>query len=130
MSREIKFRGKSIKTNKWVYGDLIHTPENKKRIIWFEPKGEIPLDVDYDSFNEIVESGSVGQFTGLTDKNGKEIYEGDVLLFEGYPNESIIFDEGSFGYKGIYGFNSLSETNLSIAEVIGNIYETPELLQS
>jgi len=107
MSREIKFRDYELVENVMRYFTL-DTYDRE----------------EHDCF------GNIMQFTGLTDKNGKEVYEGDILSFEGYPDSVINFDNGSFGYEGIYGFNTLSETNLSIAEVIGNIYETPNLLQS
>lgn len=70
--REIKFRALTKNNNVMVFGDLIHTPDNECRIIWFDDKK---------TYNEIVQSSSIGQFTGLKDIHGKEIYEGDVLEF-------------------------------------------------
>lgn len=78
------------------------------------------------------------QFTGLTDKNGKEIYEGDILkitafwdneLFYGCP---VVFDEGMFGFKikEYTTVNNVMDISAFITEVIGNIYENPELLES
>ena len=90
MDRLIEFRGLNKKTNEWVYGDLIHTPERTKRIIWFELKGEMPLDVDYNSFNEVVKTESVGQFTGLIDDYGVKIYEGDLVSIETEDGEYVL----------------------------------------
>lgn len=78
-----------------------------------------------DGGNELI----MQQFTGLQDKNGKDIYEGDILKYH-LPNECdviyiepVTFNEGCFELEGcsVYAFCELSE-------IIGNIYENPELL--
>ena len=124
--RTIKFRGFSncLFLDKWVYGYL--SDEDKIR-------GTDLLDCR-------VNYKSVGQFTGLYDKNGKEIYEGDILLHD-YGNYSLIeyreecmafcrVDANNVG--NINGYYNLREdawrSCLQRARVIGNQYENPELL--
>ena len=68
------------------------------------------------------------QFTGLKDKNGKEIYEGDIAIFGSDPAEQIIFKSGAFRWGGDFDY-ILQISEEYETEVIGNIYENPELLK-
>lgn len=81
MNREIKFRGKRLDNGEWVYGDLLHLVDG---VYISNDNGNNMAQVDPDT---------VCQFTGFTDKNGKEIYEGDVLRSDSYPYSCLEDDE-------------------------------------
>lgn len=121
--REILFRGKRIDNGEWIYGDLIQ--DGKGYVGMWE---QTPL-----SHNYKIDPSTVGQYTGLTDKNGKKIFEGDIVT--GFFNHEKIVgyifygSDASFfiqrdGLLGI-GLNNASDW----LEVIGNIHDNSELLE-
>ena len=139
--REIKFRGLSTDGEGWVYGDLAKYMNGEPIIMplsYFATRDFCNKDQDGNLVieKEIAVGGfffvlpeSVGQFTGLKDINGTDIYEGDVitynfLAFESYNsfNSKIFWDE----FMWLTDDHSLNR--LSNIEVIGNIHENPELL--
>lgn len=132
--REIRFRGKRIGTSEWVYGDLIH------RQIWSEAFPVIRMQDDgFDIYEECeVISETVGQYTGLKDKNGKEIFEGDIVFaIATYDcaNTVVVWDDGGFVlvpckyYKNYISRCGYKDIRFLDKEVVGNIHDNPELLE-
>lgn len=135
MNREIIFRGKSISTGKWLYGCLLKNEEGKFAVVK-------PFKVNMD--NECscceVDEETIGQFTGLKDKNGKEIYEGDILASEGKVIGWVQGGVRGYCYDVVYIDHPQWEKRWSLygtvvndypgkLEVIGNIYDNRELLE-
>jgi uncharacterized phage protein (TIGR01671 family) len=135
MNREIEFRGKRVDNSEWVYGDLTGGDTIHTKAPWVDSG-------TYEWWGYEVIEESIGQYTGLKDKNRKKIFEGDVVqitdvsLGEPYTSSSEIIwgQKGSWHPSGTYCEN-LSEYITSISgknnsTVIGNIHEHPELLKS
>ena len=124
--------------------------EIKFRVWWIHPESD-SSGFDYFKAGEALEQGDslqeymeMEQFTGLRDKNGKEIYEGDIVSIEhilvyertvSHPKRNAImtWDEGETGFR--LSSDSVKNTNPDIypvccLEVIGNIHENPELLEA
>lgn len=117
--REILFRGKRVDNGEWIEGNLIQYPLSSYSYIMS----------NYGFDDEIcVRSETVGQFTGLTDKNGKKIFEGDIVKYENKIYEIKYLEKyarfapsNEHSVFMVCAFNHL--------EVVGNIYDNPELLK-
>jgi uncharacterized phage protein (TIGR01671 family) len=131
--REIQFRGKRVSNSEWIYGDLHH--------------GILSKSVFVNGYE--VDPGTVGQYTGLKDKNDVGIYEGDIVTWDDRSNgkywrvAQVYYDKfgrlcykfthkttttdliGSIWYQGQFAYAETTHIDL---EIIGNIHENPELL--
>lgn len=138
MNREILFRGKRVDNGNWIEGyfvllaineglkHAIYTGTDEGRFILFE-----------------VIPDTVGQFTGLCDKNGNKIFEGDILTLEDTYNGDVQFSWGVFGiewtemkkHKNLRGFGARHNLRTfedgvnEDLEIIGNIFDNSELLE-
>ena len=125
--RSIKFRGKIKVSGKWMYGNITHLYEDEF----------MQIDIsDWDVFPE-----TIGQFTGIVDRNGVEIYEGDIIQTYDSSGKAILHEvyylesEARFATK-LISYENLNEGSLTQKwineldfEVIGNKFDNKELLQ-
>lgn len=129
--REILFRGKHKATGKWCEGNL-HVDKQGVAII-------APDDTPLGCYGQVAPD-TVGQYTGLTDKNGKKIFEGDIVRAVlpatkstqewVWPLQEVIFCEGAFGLERNKHFTPLHSYAVSVEfEIIGNIHDKPELME-
>ncbi len=125
--RTIKFRGKVKTTNEWVCGSLLVWGDGEHNIY-------VPREHNYkvDAYN--VEPSTIGQFTGAYDRNGKEIYEGDIVFAKSageFKKCLVVYADHSCNFilhTKIGPWYIHGEID-SMLEVIGNIHDNPELIK-
>ena len=127
--REILFRGKRVDNGEWVEGNYVHRtkfygdPDDKHFIL---VGGEFDYDF-YDAFE--VDPETVGQYIGIKDRNGKKIFELDIISHVKFPDEPalICWHENGFAIKGLWYSTDILSRKADI-EVVGNIHDNPELI--
>lgn len=121
--REILFRGQDADSNEWRYGYYIKRNDGDR--------GALILEDYYLESYEIVKPETVGQYTGVRDKNGTKIFEGDICWFYGGDYYSGLWEQNAI--VAITDMTDDEQThylnNAEYCEVIGNIYDNPELLE-
>ena len=147
--REILFRGKRLYNGDWVYGNLVIDKNDKPHIVpkdYFYEDGHHLKYYDDTDKPVFIDPVTVGQYTGLTDKNGTKIFEGDIV---NYPDTYLSWS-GDVDVKGNVGAVEWSKITMCFyfsnriavdmeeffvlngcmtdVEVIGNIHDNPELI--
>ena len=129
MKREILYRGARMEDGKFVYGSLVFVKENDKS------ENELPhIVISYgpDTFDWFeVDPETVGQFTGIDDREGEKIFEGDIFKIGAENNiYTVRFDYGCFlAYEDDVQVGILAELSTMFIKKIGNIHDNKELLE-
>ena len=132
--REILFRGKRLDNGEWVYGYYVHIGPVSCQRAYIIPEYTSAIYV------KEVDPSTVGQYTGLKDKNDKQIFEGDIVSTDiARPYLIVEFRDGCFmfncndGGKDYYDIMlpilEDAQTEYKYGEIIGNIHDNPELLE-
>ena len=127
--REILFRGKRLDNGEWVEGYFVN--------LWLiHYQKHQPIITDNNAVSYDVDPSTVSQYTGLTDKNGKKIFEGDIVKTDKFsePNKQYIIKYdlqfGAFIGQDRYNLYFVTfDGDSGEFEVIGNIHDNPELLE-
>lgn len=116
--REILFRGKRLDTGEWLKGQLAR----------YNPELEVANIVDQHEFLVPVITSTVSQFTGMYDKNGKRIFEGDILEIENEGAYLCVWDDGNLEFALTNRRESFGMAYVPTYDVIvvGNIQDSPE----
>lgn len=125
-SRQIKFRGKRIKDGEWLHGCyILNRGEHFIAPDGIQPPGATAWDFE-------VDPSTVGQFTGMYDAKGREIYEGDILTAENLDRSVTVvieFRSGAFHFVDRGGGIAYFFDEFGHTAIIGNMHDNPELLK-
>jgi hypothetical protein len=130
MKREILFRGLSNQGKGWLYGDLIR---NKREAIAIVPPHPLKVTHRYSCYEVIPDT--IGQYTGLKDKGGNKIFEGDIVLIGEKLKAKVVYYDGAFRMQSEFSPTPTDTTDMGYmmrefsVRVIGNIHNNPELIK-
>ena len=151
--REIKFRAKRIDNNKWAYGGLVQADDyciiDQQNELYVEREYNFRGDTHFFQLSGVMcDKTTIGQFTGLKDKSGKEIYEGDLIKAPSGRIYAVIFStwiheekreflkvidiyEHTGWCMSLDGVNpcELLDSEVCQGSIIGSVYDNPELLK-
>ena len=129
--REILFRGKRLQGGNWVEGYFFKSDinkrerESKKATLIFTPDCDTFIMVPECHNSFMVVSDTVGQYTGMKDKNGKRVFERDILSLRTGRPHVVRFEDGAFVLEN----TAIPVSFANKFEVIGNIHDNPEMLK-
>lgn len=130
--REIEFRGKRIDNGEWVYGNLMQFEDSATFIFADERKGASTLTYAHFIINNMhaIDEKTLGQYTGLKDKNGKKIFEGDIVDISVYDRldwssikGKVVFLNGAWLVEDVGHFAITLQSETNEIEIIGNVHE-------
>ena len=128
LGEKVRMNGEKVPSN-WVYGGICQGKCDFSIIY-----GSMDMELEQPTEKRLVYTDTIGQYTGLTDKNGKKIFEGDIVKYGDTINKVVFEQRNGTAYFGVvmddtetWSFCHL--TSAEGMEVIGNIHDNPELLE-
>ena len=142
MNREILFRGKRVDNGEWVHGKGLQQWKDELgdeivAIFTYIVKSEkyIKKEGRYTLYYVPVKAETLGQYTGLKDKNGNKIFEGDIVIIGEKLKTKVVYYDGAFRMQSEFSPTPTDTTDMGYmmrefsVRIIGNIHDNPELLK-
>ena len=134
MEREIQFRGKLEYNGKWIYGYLLQY-ENGDVAIFGDKLSSFGCECTEMSKRDRVIPDTIGQYTGMKDKDGNEIFEGDIVIIGEKLKAKVVYYDGAFRMQSEFSPTPTDTTDMGYmmrefsVRIIGNIHDNPELIK-
>lgn len=133
--REILFRAKRIYKGEWIYGNLVIDINGEPHIVepkYFYEDGHHLVYEDETDIPVFVIPETISQYTGLTDKNGKKIFENDIVILPEIDEKFLVewdVDQAAFVIESDTSFRDFNNYRSTESEVIGNVFDNSDLLK-